>query len=52
MVNYQLGVAIDVQAGCPDVDGYAEVADERLIFCDIVGRGEMEAERVLELASL
>ena len=52
MVDYKLGVTIDVQAGCPNVDGYAEAADKRLIFGDVVGRGEMEADRVLELASL
>ena len=52
MVDYQLGIAIDVEAGCPNVDGYAEAANERLIFGDIVGRGEMEVDCLLELASL
>ena len=52
LVDYQLGVVIDVQAGCTDVDGYAEAADECLIFCDIVGCRKVEADRVLELASL
>ena len=52
MVDYKLGVTIDVQAGCPNVDGYAEAADKRLIFGDVVGRGEMEADCVLELACL
>jgi hypothetical protein len=49
--DFQLGVAIDVQAGCPDVDGYADAADDRLIFCNVVGCGKMEADRVLEPAS-
>ena len=51
MVGYHLGVAIDVQAGCPDVDGYAEAADECLILCNVVGCRKMEANRVLEFAS-
>ena len=51
MVDYQLGVAIDVQAGCPDVDGYTEAADECLILCNVVGCRKMEANRILELAS-
>ena len=51
LVDYQLGVAIDVQAGCPDVDGYTETTDECLILYNVVGCREMEANYVLELAS-
>ena len=51
MVDYQLGIAIDVEAGCPNVDGYAEAADECLILCNVVGCREMEANHVLEFAS-
>ena len=52
MVDYQLGVAIDVKAGCPDVDGYAEAANECLILCYVVGCREVEADCLLELASI
>ena len=51
LVDYQLGVAIDVKASCPDVDGYAEAANECLILCYVVGCREVEADRVLELTS-
>ena len=36
LVDHELGVAVDVLAGCPDVDCYAEAADERLILGDVV----------------
>ena len=52
LVDYELGVAVDVQAGCSDVDGYAEATDERLIFGDVVGCRKMEADCVLKFASL
>jgi len=52
LVDYQLGVAIDVQAGCPDVDGYTEASDECLILCNVVGYRKIETNCVLELVFL
>ena len=51
LVDYELGVTVDVQASCSDVDGYVEAADECFIFCNVVGCRKMEANCVLELAS-
>ena len=52
MVDHQLLVAVDVEASRPDVDGYTKAADQRLILRDVVGRGEAEANRILEFTSL
>ena len=51
LVDYELGVTVDVQADCPYVDGYAEATDECLILCYGVGCRKVEADCVLELAS-
>jgi hypothetical protein len=39
LVDYQLRDAVDVEGSCPNVDGYAKTADQRLIFGDVIGRG-------------
>ena len=51
LADYELAVTVDVQAGCSNVDGYAEAADECFIFCNVVGCIKVEANCVLELAS-
>ena len=52
MVDYQFRAAVDVEAGRPNVNGYTKAVDQCLILDDVVGHGEMEVNRVPELASI
>ena len=46
MVDIQLGVTPDIEASDAQLDGDAQVVDERLIFGHIVGGGEMDANHL------
>ena len=46
LVDDQLGVALDIEASDTQLDGDAQVVDERLIFGHIIGGGEMDADQV------
>jgi hypothetical protein len=46
LVNYVLRVSPDVKALGACFDGNSKAAKEGLVFCHVVGRGEMQAHHV------
>jgi hypothetical protein len=46
LVNHELQVSPDVEAFDAYFDGDSEAAEEGLVLCHVVGRGEMQVYRV------
>jgi hypothetical protein len=46
LVNHELQVSPDVEAFDACFDGDSEAAEEGLVLCHVVGRGEMQVYRV------
>ena len=46
LVDDELGVASDVEASNSYLDGDLETVDEGLVFCDVVGGGEVNPDDI------